>query len=570
MNPSHRLISFFATFSISVAVGISNLSAKAEFVPHSDIKEATRVQLYYMGSLFKNLYGPYEWKKEHFKWDVDHEIRRSEKYLASLPEVSYPQAREAIRRFTSTSRDYHVNVYYHSTGRSFLPFAVYPIGNRFYISWIDRSRLPVEKFPYEIGDELVSFGGIPTHQAGAKLKLFWGKNVPQTDRSMQAMFLLLRSGSWFSELPQGKILLGFCKGPGSIVQNIELEWVHIPNTIKSRSADLPLLPIRDDRGFMKPRLVHNELIKVALQQAPNRFSIASKGSVLTPPQDALWKTDSTHLFDAYIYKTPGGKRVGFIRIPAYQEMGGSFAALRAEFKSHIERFQKETDALVIDQMFNPGGSNAYYTYLLSLLTSKTVKLPHMRLALSQTEVNDAVEWLKKTAPIEDDATAVKILGEDFDGYPVDYAFAQSTRKYADFVISEWKSGRTYASPFPMQGMREISPRQGHYTKPLVVLANEMSLSAADFFPAIIQDNALGVVVGTRTAGAGGEVSMFSFPNSLGISSMMVTRGLGLRENGLPLENLGVTPDVSIPFTRRDLKEGMADFRSKLNRILDQL
>src|SRR5262249_50067569 len=44
-----------------------------------------------------------------------------------------------------------------------------------------------------------------------------------------------------------------------------------------------------------------------------------------------------------------------------------------------------------------------------------------------------------------------------------------------------------------------------YSKPMMVLVDEMSASGGDYFPATIQDNARGPLFGFRTMGAGGNV-----------------------------------------------------------------
>ena len=45
-----------------------------------------------------------------------------------------------------------------------------------------------------------------------------------------------------------------------------------------------------------------------------------------------------------------------------------------------------------------------------------------------------------------------------------------------------------------------------YTKPMVVLIDEFSTSAADIFPAMIQDNGRAPLVGHRTNAGGGSIS----------------------------------------------------------------
>jgi len=102
-----------------------------------------------------------------------------------------------------------------------------------------------------------------------------------------------------------------------------------------------------------------------------------------------------------------------------------------------------------------------------------------------------------------------------------------------------------------------------YTKPLIMLIDEFSSSTADSVPAMLQDNQRGILVGTRTNGAGGS-------NSLNISSWQVgaysegttgvTLSLMVRKNpvqidGYPvtnyIENVGVRADVQLDFMTRD-------------------
>ncbi len=54
-----------------------------------------------------------------------------------------------------------------------------------------------------------------------------------------------------------------------------------------------------------------------------------------------------------------------------------------------------------------------------------------------------------------------------------------------------------------------------------MLINEMDMSCADFMPAILQDNKRATLFGSRTAGAGGHVLSFNFPNIHGIADFFI-------------------------------------------------
>jgi C-terminal processing protease CtpA/Prc len=98
-----------------------------------------------------------------------------------------------------------------------------------------------------------------------------------------------------------------------------------------------------------------------------------------------------------------------------------------------------------------------------------------------------------------------------------------------------------------------------YTKPLLVLVDDMSASAADAFAATIQDNTRGPLFGWRTMGAGGNVEAWEAGSySLGITT--VTESLMIRKNVIVtpeytpapyVENIGVRPDIVVDYMTSD-------------------
>jgi C-terminal processing protease CtpA/Prc len=98
-----------------------------------------------------------------------------------------------------------------------------------------------------------------------------------------------------------------------------------------------------------------------------------------------------------------------------------------------------------------------------------------------------------------------------------------------------------------------------YTKPIVVLVDEMSASAADAFAATIQDNARGPLLGWRTMGAGGSVEAWEAGTySLGVAT--VTESLMNRKTAIVtaeypaapyVENIGVRPEIVVDYMTAD-------------------
>jgi C-terminal processing protease CtpA/Prc len=115
-----------------------------------------------------------------------------------------------------------------------------------------------------------------------------------------------------------------------------------------------------------------------------------------------------------------------------------------------------------------------------------------------------------------------------------------------------------------------------YTKPLIVLVDDMSASGADYFPATIQDNKRGPLVGWRTMGAGGSVVDWE-AGSYSLGSTRVTQSLMYRKNTIVtsdyppahyVENIGVRPDIEVDYMTRDnLVQNGAPFVSAFVRAI---
>ena len=119
-----------------------------------------------------------------------------------------------------------------------------------------------------------------------------------------------------------------------------------------------------------------------------------------------------------------------------------------------------------------------------------------------------------------------------------------------------------------------------YTKPFIVLIDSFSISAADIFPSMIQDNKRAPLVGTRTSGGGGSVS--GWPAGLYSETIatntntLVRRAAPIVTDDLPsaayVENIGARPDVTLDFmTRENLMNGGKTFVDQFTQvILDEI
>ncbi|MBM3764727.1 MAG: hypothetical protein FJW32_04985, partial [Acidobacteria bacterium] len=107
-----------------------------------------------------------------------------------------------------------------------------------------------------------------------------------------------------------------------------------------------------------------------------------------------------------------------------------------------------------------------------------------------------------------------------------------------------------------------------YAKPLMLLVDEMSASAADIFAATIQDNQRGALYGWRTMGAGGNVTTWNAGSySQGFASLtesLMSRSQEVVTRDFPrtryVENVGVRPDIEADYmTTENLLRNGAPF-----------
>lgn len=87
----------------------------------------------------------------------------------------------------------------------------------------------------------------------------------------------------------------------------------------------------------------------------------------------------------------------------------------------------------------------------------------------------------------------------------------------------------------------------HFDKPLVVLINEKSASASEVFAGTLQDRQKAALVGVKSFGKGIVQTIFSLQKSCG-GGIKLTTGEYLLPNGRSIHEVGLTPDVEVPYT----------------------
>jgi len=517
-----------------------------------------------IGNVFKVHYAPVLWKKQHKHWDLHQQVELSKDSINLNNKLTVKDYQQIVRRFFRSIHDYHCSVRFHSTEFAALPFEVVGAEDRYFVTDVKEGGIPQKSILSE-GDEIVTFNGRPIHDVILELQREeFGTDHPGTDRSLATIFLTRRFASSGSSVPNGIAEIGVRSPSRKHTKTMRLNWYYRPEKIthyEKVNAEL-------DRGGWERMMLTPLYAELTTPYSleVSRHDLGHKEGFLPPMGKVLWSHDSKATFRAYLFEH-NGKKIGYVRIPHYR--GAEEEVM--EFSEIIRFLEKTSDALVIDQLNNPGGSVFYLYALASMLTQTRLETPKHALTITPREVEFAVNTIPALQGIEDDAQARKTMGHTISGYPVTLEAARHLLQFCRFIVDEWNANHTLTGPTFLYGVNQINPYPNiHYTKPILMLINEMDFSGGDFMPAILQDNKRAVLMGVKTAGAGGFVAKTSFPNRFGIDYFYYTASIALRIDQNPIENLGVTPDIPYALTPDDLQGGYQSFVREILKNLDEL
>jgi hypothetical protein len=526
---------------------------------NDNLKAKMNQEIEYIGSLYSSAYAPKLWKERHRNWNLNVEVALAKTKITAAASVY--EAREAVADLLRSTADYHVGFRFYSTERSSLPFSVSTLDGKTLIVYIDRTKLSYSAFPYSVGDEILTFDQVPVAAILEQVRRHVGNNVEATDRALADLSLTSRNRARNYAPPRGPVTLSVKRASNDSVGTVQLAWEYTPEKLRVNFSNALAIakPV-----FELPKMVG---AFADVETAGNPYSLGNRDSFLPEFGAKIWETASDNTFQAYMYQNEDGKFIGVVRIPSYMPADTGKAV--NEFAEIVQRFQKFTAALIIDQNNNPGGSVFYLYSLVSMLNDQASVVPKHRIALLPSNVEQYFNLYSALEDVKSEEEAQKALGGDnLQGIPVTFQLAMSIRDYCLFLMEEYRLGKNLSEPAVFWGVDKINPHSSAvYTKPIIILTNSLDFSGGDFFPAILQDNKRVTIVGTRTAGAGGYVLNLSFPSNLGLQSLSFTGSLAERVDRNPIENLGVTPDVLVPMTVEDIRGNYSKYIQAVKEVV---
>ncbi len=504
-------------------------------------------------TLIERNYGPLHWKEKvvGLNWAAAVDRYRDE-ILAARDDAAFYRT---LALFTAQLQDAHVSPIIPSNYRASLGFVCDLVEGKVLISEIDRLRLPESLFPFTRGDELLALGGMPVDQLLADIASFAPSGNELSSLRFAAMRLTNRSESSGLEVPKGSTTI-----------TVRPRGAADPITVMATWANkgTPLLELDDLQGrqelwTLEPPSSGDWFTQ--LKELPI-FNLSLPASELREWERAgmetLGQRESFFMLPADAKPLPGvsmtaaiyeraGKRIGVLRIPAYQEKSSVETFTRA-----VYTLEQNTDVLVIDQTNNPGGSVTNMADIVSLFANKSFKDINF-------ELRPSLNWLRTFQSVNQelsdilaqnsaDATA-NALKPRFEFLEAEIYHSLQTRRFLSRRVSLNLTGSF--------GM--IQPASAvHYSKPILLLINEFDFSAGDAFPAIMKDNGRATLFGAQTAGAGGNVREHG-PLANSFFKVNLTESLMVRPNGEYIENQGVQPDIAYTVTEEDFLNGYRNY-----------
>lgn len=543
-----------ALLSISATIGWAQLQ------PGQKVQD-----LQNLASLFAKQYAPGGWKVKAFNYNLLDMGPWIDKMQATTDDLGFY---EVMAEYVAALNDAH-SVYFNPSDFSAdLHFTTDIYDGKVLIDSIDRTKLSAAKYPFQVGDEIVSVDNrTPDEYMQDFSRFFSDANVQSTNREAVG-YIPVRyqaidpraeelgaTASVVIKRQSGKVetyVIPWDKegtplsvvGPSPFPQVAARTHKHVSSIGSAKRPPDPSQPLR---YLQNMKLPGNKFV----------LNFDALEPIFKLPQGFLQRLGNA-FGDAFFtgtYKS-GTKTIGYIRIPDFEPF--SVDGAEQDFDTEIAYMQQSTDGLVIDVMRNPGGDGCYAEDLVSRLVSKPFH-----------DLNFDLR------PVYGDVVAFQEYVQGIQGSGAPAWEIQVYQQLTRLITQAYqKGGLTVPIPACSYGStrapnKDSKGKLAVYSKPILLLTDGFSASAAELFASMFQDAKRGKNFGTRTMGAGGSVQDGNPVGYYSEGESSVTRSLLIRQNSVAtsdypsaplIENIGVRPEVENEYmTLSNLLNGGKDF-----------
>jgi hypothetical protein len=542
-----------------------------------------------LAALFAKRYAPYDWKVQALGVDLFKVQPWLDRVQAAKDDLEFF---EIEAEYVAQLQDTHTGFSMNSSFSANLGITVDIYDGKVLIDSINRVLLPVAQYPFQIGDELVSVDGTAVQDWISQISQWRQFGNPATTRRMAVGQTTVRFQSTFPRAPQiGDSAVAVVRGSDGNPTPYTLPWTKFGYAI-STVGPVPFA------GPVTHAATANESDLEAVLDGMHHWAVPDNDPMLRP---ISWATDEDGAPRSYIsglgsrvpvfragfppsflqrlgglatdfhYSgtyTADGHTIGYLRIPNFAPV--STAAAISELEQELSYLQKNTDGLVLDVTRNPGGG----CYMLDA-AARLIPQPFYFFGEQIRATQDRLNSFESSLEIARRTGASQWIIDTYQSYVDQTKEALGASRGLTAPIAACPQTGSNWAPI----MDGNPPAGTVYSKPMIVLIDEFSISAGEIFPAMLQDNGRGVMVGQRTSGGGGSVSSWQ----TGFYSESVstnTNTLVVRKNSLStpeyptapyLESIGVRPDIALDFmTRNNLITGGQDYVNQFTQVLINL
>lgn len=515
----------------------------------------------HLAGVFAQQYGPYEFKRDLFGVDLFKIQPWVDRIRAAKTDIEYY---EIQAEYIASLKDTHSSATNRSTFVASVPIDADVYEGKVLVDFIDRTALPIAGYPFAIGDEVVSLDGRPVEYWLSELSRTVVFANERATRRLAAQYLFYRVQSVYPRAPEvgDKLRVEIRRAATGSLETYELDWeksgypltsagpVPSPNArAQGRTSDTARLNHYGLPMGTAPMLesLQTKSWNPAAFGAQRMRGLGRRNPYFTLPQGFQVRlgsrTGDFHFSGIY---PSGGKRIGYLRFPNFSP-ANDFTALNELF-AEVTFLNANTDGLVLDLTRNTGG-NCYAEDAMDLL------IPYPYFALG--------DQLRATRFV---LTQAEAQLTELEGLGLPDELMEQFRLIVQGVRDAYKQNRGLTDVLPgctltleRDTARDRFGNTLAYSKPLIVLTDELSISYADYAAAILQEAGRGPLFGYRTNGAGGAV----FGLNTGFYSESYTtvtwtigarnRYIGTDDYGTTnrLENIGVRPDIPFDYMTRD-------------------
>lgn len=511
-------------------------------------------------------------KKRSLGWDPKQELARLREGFEKDPPLGKRERQRLLYEVFRSPRDVHAGLAFDRARAVWLGIhLVRTVDGKYRVAWRDAARTPGVSLA--LGDVVETFDGVPVAEAvSAVIQDTRYKSTGSFEQAFAEWFLVMRGEDVWSRIPSAgnEVRLGLAKTKNKPAREVRLTWL-----------DLDARPPSERCPFWG---------KTKLGYLPELGSV-------------MWRAPDDSPYPAFVYAAHGAT-FGYVRFHSYALDSADRARALDTWKQLVTELKKhQARGLVIDQLGN-GGGNFHFAYaLFSRLTDEPLKVPVQHyLATGRGKLAGfgdrafLAQQKSELAKITSDADAESLLPQyplfaSMDFMPKTLATAQSFVGFFDSLAELARAGTPGITEPRPAVMAEIAPNPDgvRFSGPVVVLIDGLNLSAAEYAAAALGDSGRARLVGTTTAGAGGDQREYRIDRVCGQApqnpfqpclpadtvgelaaldlrslSHTVTVGRRVDSAGNPsgyIENQGVPPHREHRLTARDLSEKLRDFRA---------